>query len=111
MRLRKNRTYAREATVRRRFITDHVDLGGASVLDIGALDEPMFTRDDCDVKYLASSYRDSHCHVFSQETFPALWTDLEDPGLIEWTLKDFENVPSGMNEFHEMLAKSRLGSG
>ena len=52
-----------------------------------------------------NSYRDSHCHVFSRATFGALWADLEESGLIEWTLKDIDDVKRDMNEFHAILVK------
>ncbi|MEJ7584293.1 MAG: methyltransferase domain-containing protein [Acidimicrobiales bacterium] len=55
---------------------------------------------------LAVGFKDSHCHVFSRDTFPAVWADLEESGLVDWTLKDIADVQEGLGEFHVMFARA-----
>jgi SAM-dependent methyltransferase len=54
-------------------------------------------------KRLAEEYQSVHCHVFSHDTFPALWQDLADSGLVHMEIEALQGVIRQSNEFLVLL--------
>ena len=54
----------------------------------------------------SASYNPVHCHVFTAESFEQIFHELEDAGLVSWTLKSLEAPLPGSNEFLVALRKS-----
>jgi SAM-dependent methyltransferase len=51
-------------------------------------------------------YVDTHCYVFSADSFPALVSDLGRGGFTEWRVEASTDVPPGENEFHVWLGRT-----
>lgn len=47
----------------------------------------------------------THCSVFSRETFPNLWDELLETGLVELGIDELGDVQPGTNEFHVLLKR------
>jgi hypothetical protein len=55
---------------------------------------------------LAKVYTDTHCSVFTYDSFLRLLGDLEGTGLVPWTLVHSEDVVQGSGEFRVLLKAS-----
>jgi len=54
---------------------------------------------------LAETYHDTHCSVFTSDSFCTLITDLGDPGLVPWRVARLQPVAQDTAEFRVVLEK------
>lgn len=71
--------------------------------DFTPLGRPRFSFEEAleRSKRAALEYVDTHCHVFSADSFGALMDDLS--GITGWTCVEVSEVAEGANEFHAWL--------